>query len=89
MFHESKRLMMSLDDPVEHGWDANDEVKWTEDYFPDVSRSLIFGSDAEINEREYSNDDDAVDDDNDDNDDNDSDDYDDDDYEEDLDDSDD
>ena len=63
------------------------EVKWTEDYFPeDVSRSLIFGSDAEINEREYSNDDDTVDDDNDDND---SDDYDDDDYEEDLDDSDD
>ena len=78
MFRESKRLMMLLDDPVERGWDANDEVKWTEDYFPeDVSRLLIFGSDAEINEREYSNDDDTVDDDND------SDDYDDDDYEED------
>ena len=66
MFRESKRLMMLLDDPVEHGWDANDEVKWTADYFPeDVSRLLIFGSDAEINEREYSNDDDTVDDDND------------------------
>ena len=63
MFHESKRLMMLLDHPVEHVWDANDEVKWSEDYFSeDVSRLLIFGSDAEINEREYSNDDDRVDD---------------------------
>ena len=61
-----------------------DLLSRTEDYFPeDVSRLLIFGSDAEINEREYSNGDDTV------YDDNDSDDSDDDDYEEDLDDSDD
>ena len=42
MFHESRRLMMLLDDPVEHGWDLNRKVKWSEKYFPDDLSNYLF-----------------------------------------------
>ena len=41
MFHESRRLMMLLDDPVEHGWDLNGKAKWSEKCFPDDLSDLL------------------------------------------------
>ena len=40
MFRESKCLML-LDDPVEHGWDLNRKVKWSEKCFPDDLSELL------------------------------------------------
>ena len=42
MFHESRRLMMFLDDPVEHGWNLNIKVKWREKNFPDDLSNYLF-----------------------------------------------
>ena len=33
--------MMLLDHPVEHGWDLNRKVKWTEKCFPDDLSDLL------------------------------------------------
>ena len=41
MFHESRCLMMLLDDPVEHRWDLNGKVKWSEKCFPDNLSDLL------------------------------------------------
>ena len=45
MFHESRRLMMLLGDPVEHGWDLNGKVKWSEKCFPDDLSDLLISND--------------------------------------------
>ena len=41
MFHESRRLMMSLDDPAQHGWTTDGKVKWSDNYFPDDITELL------------------------------------------------
>ena len=41
MFHELRRLMMLLDDPVQHGWDLNGKVKWSEKCFTDDLSDLL------------------------------------------------
>ena len=41
MFHESRRLMMLLDDPTEHGWEVDGKVKWSVNYFPDDIDDLL------------------------------------------------
>ena len=34
-----------LDDPVEHGWDLNGKVKWSEKCFPDDLSDLLISND--------------------------------------------
>ena len=40
MFHESRRLLMLLDDPA-HGWTTDGKVKWSDNYFPDDITELL------------------------------------------------
>ena len=57
MFHESRRLMMLLDDPTdptEHGWEVDGKVKWSVNYFPDDIDDLLLY--CEKNDDRYDND---------------------------------
>ena len=58
MFHESRRLMMLLDDPTEHGWEVDGKVKWSVNYFPDDIDDLLLS--CENNDDGYDDDDNDV-----------------------------
>ena len=72
MFRESRCLML-LDDPVEHGWDLNGKVKWSEKCLPDDLSELLISyektdcdnnveNDFEVNSDDDSDDFDVTDD---------------------------
>ena len=72
IFRESRCLML-LDDPVEHGWDLNGKVKWSEKCFPDDLSELLISyektdcdnnveNDFEVNSDDDSDDFDVTDD---------------------------
>ena len=68
MYSEANRLMMLLESPSLHGWNANGEPEWTEQCFPDDLHDLLLQEhvDEEQNsdkdEEEESSDDDYSDD---------------------------
>ena len=65
--------MMLLDDSVEHGWNLNEKVKWSEKCFPDDFSKLLISyektycdndvdNDFEVNFDDYNDDFDITDD---------------------------
>ena len=55
MSYESRRLIMLLDDPTEHGWEVNGKVKWSVNYFLDEIDDLLLSSENKDDVYEYNN----------------------------------